>query len=439
MRSRAALALLLVNSSGCGLFVGVDWDRVVVADGGPGAPGADGSSTSGPPGSEDGSVSGADGSPSSGGDGGVKPDSAPPVTCVAPQVRCIAGCCDDNADPGLPNGISAGQTDSCAVTTTGKVRCWGSNVVGQLGRGQGPDSQTPTTAYHIPSGAASVAIGDAHGCAVVSGLLGCWGANGSGQVGFDSTPSSLGVEEPGRVQNLQGKLLSVAVGTAHSCAVVDGTAYCWGSNAHGELATSQNVYRSSTPLTVGQLGSGVVGIGAAGSRACAIVSGGGVTCWGSDNPPTTISGISGATQIAVAPFHACVLVGGNVQCWGMNLSGELGNDSNGGNTPTSPTGLPAGVTQITANGSHTCAVVNAQAWCWGANESGQLGRDTGLASGAPAQIAQLSGVQALAAGGNHTCALFANNTLKCWGRNDEGELGDGTKSGGFTPVSVHWP
>src|SRR5512140_3250267 len=81
-----------------------------------------------------------------------------PITCSAPQVPCIAGCCDDNPDPGLPIAIAAGYANSCAVTTTGKVRCWGSNFAGQLGRGEGKNSPVPLTAYNIPSGATAVAI-----------------------------------------------------------------------------------------------------------------------------------------------------------------------------------------------------------------------------------------------------------------------------------------
>lgn len=371
--------------------------------------------------------------------GGVK-DGAP-MLCTAPQVRCIQGCCHANTDPGLPVGVTAGEADSCAVTTTGQVRCWGSNIAGQLGRGKGADSLTPVTAYNIPSGAASAAMGMAHGCAAVGSLIACWGANGSGQVGFDSLPANFGVEQPARVQILQGASLSVSVGSSHSCALVDETAYCWGSNDSGQLAADASVSMMSSPRTVGQIGSGVLAIGSAGVRSCAIVAGGGASCWGGagNAPATPIPGISGATKLAVAPFHACALAGGSVQCWGSKLSGELGNGTNGGNTPSVPTGLPSGVTAITANGAHTCALVGGAVWCWGGNVSGELGRDTGLSPGLPAAVPGLTGATAIAAGENHTCALAANNKLKCWGRNDEGQLGNGTKEGGVTPVTVTWP
>jgi alpha-tubulin suppressor-like RCC1 family protein len=39
--------------------------------------------------------------------------------------------------------ISAGETFTCGVTTTGVAYCWGDNVYGQLGR-LGPTSLVPS-------------------------------------------------------------------------------------------------------------------------------------------------------------------------------------------------------------------------------------------------------------------------------------------------------
>ncbi len=432
-------ALLPIASAaplaGCGLLVGVDWDRVAQTDAGntvylpDGAPAPPGYI---PPGT-DGGGDGGDG-------GGVGGDSAPP-TCSPPKITCVQGCCDDDVDPGLPTAVTAGQSNTCAVTSTGKVRCWGSNVVGQLGRGSGPDSLVPKTAYGMPSGATQAIIGSAHGCAVVGNLVGCWGANGSGQVGFDGTPASLGLETPGRVQKITGSVITLAVGSNFSCATVDGTAYCWGDNADGQLATDPSTYRSSTPLTIAQLGSGVQSVGAGNNEACAVVAGGGVTCWGgSNNPPTPVAGITGASKIAVAPLFKCALAGGTVLCWGDNFYAELGNNSSDWVTPKPPTGLPTDVTQLAIGGTHGCALSSGEIWCWGNNPYGELGRDpVSVSKALPAKVPGVTGVIGIAAGDNHTCALLGNNTLKCWGSNGVGQLGNGTKDSGPTPVTVTWP
>ena len=80
--------------------------------------------------------------------------------------------------------VSAGARHTCAVLTTGRVRCWGS---GQLGDGLASNAQlTPVAVYGITS-ATRISAGDSHTCVVVTGsALRCWGSNRSGQLGDDT-------------------------------------------------------------------------------------------------------------------------------------------------------------------------------------------------------------------------------------------------------------
>ena len=95
---------------------------------------------------------------------------------------------------GLANGvaaIAAGYGHTCARTSGGGVKCWGSNSWGQLGNGSGSDSDVPVDVSGLASGASSIGVGSDHGCAVVGGgRVLCWGSNQYGQLGNDANADS---------------------------------------------------------------------------------------------------------------------------------------------------------------------------------------------------------------------------------------------------------
>jgi alpha-tubulin suppressor-like RCC1 family protein len=90
---------------------------------------------------------------------------------------------------------------------------------------------------------------------------------------------------------------------------------------------------------------GVTSLAAGGRHACAVVDGGQVRCWGSDNfegqlgdgttdypwSPVAVEGLAGATALAAGDMHACaILSSGGVECWGWNAEGQLGDGSEQG-------------------------------------------------------------------------------------------------------------
>ena len=138
---------------------------------------------------------------------------------------------------GLASGvvaISAGRFHTCAVTSGGGAKCWGANENGELGDGTQSERHVPVDVSGLASGVASIAAGQGHTCARTSGGgVKCWGSNSWGQLGDGSGSDRL---TPVDVSGLASGATSIGVGSDHSCAVASaGRVLCWGSNQYGQL------------------------------------------------------------------------------------------------------------------------------------------------------------------------------------------------------------
>lgn len=176
---------------------------------------------------------------------------------------------------GLLSGVaqvSAGGMHSCAVTAAGAVRCWGNNTSGQLGDGTLTAATTPVAVSGLAGGVAAVSAGDDNSCALLtSGAVKCWGGNGQGQLGDGSISNRL---TPVDVIGLgSGSTAQIDAGGAHTCArSSSGGMSCWGLNSEGQLGDgSQSNRAQPTPVT--GLGSGVSTISAGGLQSCAVRDG----------------------------------------------------------------------------------------------------------------------------------------------------------------------
>ena len=316
--------------------------------------------------------------------------------------------------------------------------------------------QTVGAGVVLPLQRREIATGKFHSCALTSaGGVKCWGSNSNstlsaGQLG-DGT--SLNRLVPVDVVGLSSGVVAVSAGAFHTCALTTaGGVKCWGQN-FGALGDGTELHRL-TPVDVVGLGSGVAAISASGGHTCALTSTGGVKCWGvmgglglgdgtTQNrlTPVDVVGLTGgAVAITAGNTHTCALTGARgVKCWGGN-AGRLGDGTDQNRlTPVDVLGLGSGVMAITAGGSQTCAVTNAGgAKCWGNNVSGALGDGTTVNRRTPVDVAGLtSGVVALSAGDNHTCAVTTSGGVKCWGSDLSGQLGDGAFNvDRLTPVDV---
>ena len=148
--------------------------------------------------------------------------------------------------------IATGTDHTCAVTTSGGAKCWGLNNYGQLGDGTTTNRLTPVNVSGLTSGVAAISVGTNHTCAMTtSGGAKCWGTNYYGELGdgtttFRTTPVDVSGLTSG-VAAFTGQ--SGAFGS-HTCAMTtSGGVKCWGTNYYGELGDGTSTNRL-TPVDV---------------------------------------------------------------------------------------------------------------------------------------------------------------------------------------------
>ena len=178
---------------------------------------------------------------------------------------------------GLASGvtqISAGGSHTCAVVN-GEAKCWGRGASGQLGNRGISDANTPQQVYGLTAGVTEISAGSLHTCAVVDSRALCWGSGRrGGQLGSASSSSS---STPVQVMGLTEGVTKISAGLYHTCAVMNGGAFCWGYGGHNRLGN-------------GGLGSPI--------------------------PQLVIGLTSGVTQISAGREHTCAVVNGEAKCWG---------------------------------------------------------------------------------------------------------------------------
>ena len=346
--------------------------------------------------------------------------------------------------PGLASGVAAlamGSRHSCVVTTSHGVLCWGEGALGSAF----PSNGQPVPVYGLAHGVSSLAAGRNHTCALLqSGGLRCWGSDVQGQIGNAPGPAPSATPLP--VVGLESGVTAIAAGASQpgyrrTCAVKNGSAWCWGSLAgfppHLPTLTEGDVsdvsvastltcmlksagsascvdfgeFFMGTPVSLMAPGS-VASVDAGEDTACAVTTGGGITCWWGEYsyspdeyriPVVREREVYASGMTAVKAFggsHACGLsTAGGVSCW------------RGYEAPIAVPGLESGVVQMDGCPPHACAVTT----------SGDvLFWDSGSEA---TPMLELSGVAVVSGGYQHTCVLLDDATVHCWGDNTDLQLG----------------
>ena len=364
--------------------------------------------------------------------------------------------------------LVAGEDHFCARMSDGKVRCWGANGAGVLGRAPSDEPPSVSTVEGL-SGVTQLSTGGTTACALASdGTVYCWGNNGDGLLGLqadavvadgDAHPSPTPVALP-------GPAVRVDLGPRVGCAILaTGQTWCWGYNGTAQLGrpTADTLGAPAfTPLA----GLRAVRTAHGSYTSLAVTEDGDVVSWGAvGGPRANLSGrmasmeldpnplpigLEGVTRLAVssstevqAPYpqpvevygHACAVAGGQAYCWGRSLYAALGTGSPDIALKPQKTGVDSGrawIQQVAVGGETTCIrLTNGAVQCAGDNRFGTLG--IGDDAGAKFSMAfrPATELDAYAVGIAVTraavCALLKTGQVACWGANDAGQLGQGTK------------
>ncbi|RME92109.1 MAG: hypothetical protein D6767_03920 [Candidatus Hydrogenedentota bacterium] len=198
---------------------------------------------------------------------------------------------------GTATHLAAGYNHTCALLDTGKIRCWGAGSYGQLGYGNTAtigDNELPSSVGYVNIGGTATQItgGQFHTCALLdTGKVRCWGNGIAGQLGYGST-SNVGdgvgpsIIDVGDI-NVGDTVMQITAGQNHTCALLaTGSIRCWGNGQYGRLgyANTNNIGDSfgETPAAIGDVNVGgtLTHIMAGYEHTCAVVDNRGIRCWG---------------------------------------------------------------------------------------------------------------------------------------------------------------
>ena len=363
-------------------------------------------------------------------DDGLDNDRDTHVDCRDPDCSEEQDCddapasCETPEVPPLPT-FDLGSASTCAIED-GALYCCGVLQHEPVSR---PVLMSADRAF------AGVALGRDHGCAVADdGSLWCWGDNADGQLGTrDQLPRDAPTHVGGEL-----RVRSLSLGDRHTCAIaLDGALYCWGDGSEGQTGLGTR-RRSLEPTRVGE--QSWVDVAAGANHTCAINADATAYCFGSAQygalgtpreaallSPMPIDDRRCLTRITAGKGFACATdPDGKVLCWGSNYEGQLAIDpAQKLQSAALESGVAERVHQLSAGAAHVCAVFKEAGplLCWGTLSAFQYAGDPKKTSMPIVLKSVAANFMEVRAGGYTTCARDVTGKLYCAGQDSKGQAG----------------
>ncbi|MEO8635642.1 MAG: hypothetical protein ABI587_10245 [Gemmatimonadales bacterium] len=359
-------------------------------------------------------------------------DTLPPVTFHATSRYVTAPLVD----------FALGDEHGCAVISVGTARCWGVNRAGEVT----PSFEVEYLPVDAGGGlsARSITAGNDHSCVIATDdQTYCWG-----------DPSLIGAAAPSSgtapvLVDGDHRFVAIAAGFNHSCGVdADGAGWCWGWNEHGQLGDGTIGTAPSVPVRVGGTAR-FAWLSPGQGFTCGLSREGMVYCWGlndqgqlllpasADVPTPTLVSSRVFLALESGSEHVCAIALDHMGfCWGSNGGGKLGGGPAPVATPLVPIAGGHRFSAISAGGEHSCAVeLDGTLYCWGANLHGAIGGGAPDFNLSPVALSP-GGFGAVSLGYRTSCARTTSGSLYCWGDNRVGQTGLGPTGLQLTPSAV---
>jgi alpha-tubulin suppressor-like RCC1 family protein len=295
--------------------------------------------------------------------------------------------------------VDNNYSSTLAIKTDGTLWAWGRNSYGQLGDNTITHRSSPVQTVAFGTNWRQVSTGLASSVAIKNdGTLWCWGDNASGELA-DNTSSKK--SSPIQTVSFGNNWLQASIGYSHVGAVKqDGTLWMWGRNSYGQLGDNTIIHRSS--------------------------------------PVQTFAGGSNWKQVSCTDRNtAGIKKDGTLWIWGANAYGQLGDNTTiDKSSPVQTIGYSASWKQVSFGYAHVGALkTDGTLWCWGRNLNGQIGDNSIVSKSSPVQTVAFGiNWKAIDCGNSHSAAIKNDGSLWLWGGNSSGTLADGTTTDRSSPI-----